>query len=138
MANSLNTTNPSRRAIVGGVAALAGISAAAIPVAAGTVAAADPVFAAIDQHNAARAILDATCPRTDSVVNPNITEDDQRAYDEADAAESAAFEALLDTRPETIAGLRAYLTHFDKVVLYFEPQARDLIAIILESPVLRI
>lgn len=145
MAGSLDTTNLTRRAIVTGIPAAAiGIgslaAAVAIPIAATaeTVAALDPVFLALENHKAACNLLNDVCPRIDSMVNSNITEEDQAAYDEASDAELEALQDLIDTRPTSIAGLRAYLSHFSRVLFYFDSTAQELIDGLLQSPVLAI
>jgi hypothetical protein len=93
-----------RRSMLCGLGALtAGAAAtAAIP----AVAAAetpDPVFAAIEVLNAATAHID------------DIRDtDDHVAYEEACRAEGAAFDALTETPPTSLPGMRALLEFLDE------------------------
>jgi hypothetical protein len=95
--------HPSRRTLVASLAALpmVAISAAAKTTADTPVGGQDdPIFAAIDRHNAAIAALE------------NIEEDNERdAYAEALQELADAHDALMDTVPLTIAGCRALVEH---------------------------
>ena len=91
-----------RRAILAGVASLFAVSMPAI-------AAADPVFAAIEEHRRADAFLGVLLDTADYWGAPEVTAAVEASWRAADR--------LLNTRPTTVAGVAAllrYLYEFER------------------------
>jgi hypothetical protein len=76
---------------------------------------ADPIFAAIERHEAAEVRYCAACNLTDDVAARQdgraVTEADAAEFDEAVHAYDEALSVFLMTPPTTVAGLRAFLRH---------------------------
>jgi hypothetical protein len=81
---------PTRRALIVGLAVLPAFATTTT-----TAASADPIFAAIERHRAARAALEALEAR----------------YAAAEQEITAAYDAMLATAPQTIAGSKALVDH---------------------------
>ena len=99
---------------------LAGASALAIPKIGAMAALPDPIFAAIERHSAAWAIVATMAPTIDQVAamrkGREVAQVDWDAYERASALEEAALNILLNTAPTTAAGMRAaiqYLFGYD-------------------------
>lgn len=81
----------------------------------------DPIFAALERHNAAERAFIRTCDLTDEVRAEEegriVTVADEAAKDSAREVEEAALQALIDTAPTSKAGARAaieWLAHYDR------------------------
>jgi hypothetical protein len=84
----------------------------------------DPVFAAIEQHEAAWAALGLLCSTIDEVAaaqkGHEVAETDRTAYARASAVADQTFDELLTTPPKTVEGLRAaicYIIELDDACL---------------------
>jgi hypothetical protein len=104
-----------RRAALGALA-----SALAIPKIGAMAALPDPIFAAIERHSAAWAIVATMAPAVDEVAamrkGREIAQVDWDAYERASALAEAALDSLLTMPPASFAGIRAameYLTGYD-------------------------
>lgn len=133
------TSRPTtRRAVMAGLAAA---PAAGIPAIAGAGADADPIFAAIERHQAAWRAFLPMCDLTDEVLAKAkgrvVTEADEAAWEAACDVEEAALERLIETTPTSKAGARAaieWLAYYDRGC---EPRRLGLFAMtLLLSPVL--
>jgi hypothetical protein len=129
---------PSRRAMLAGLAAA---PVAGLPVSAGVVAEADPIFAAVERHKAAWRAFLPTCDLTDEVLAEQqgrvVTEADEATHEAAGDAEIEALEALIEAPPTTKTGTRAAI----EWLLEYNPgcEPRDVGrfgATLLRSPVL--
>jgi hypothetical protein len=133
----------SRRAILGAALPAAAVAAGALTAMASS-AAADPVFAAIENHRRREAEFSRVC---------GITEEDEReaaglSEQEAQAILDAAYDGtnqtlatFATTVPQSKVGIRAALQYFLEFVdrsgcLMPEEEAKDLMRSILASPVL--
>jgi hypothetical protein len=142
MADSYNSTNPSRRAIIAAMPAAA-IAGAALAIPAVAAAAIDPVFPALVRQQAAWDEFGRYCGAVDEVAAEQdgyeITDADRAAYETASDAETAACDALCATPPTTLAGLRAaieWMLHYDRGFL---PDATDAFLVtLLSSPLLAV
>ena len=96
-------------ALVGAVAATAGVATAAV-----ATSTTDPIFAAIDHHRAACAQSSVACRAVADLESEDQSPASLAAHDSATAAyeasESAAL-ALVHVRPATLAGVAALLAY---------------------------
>jgi hypothetical protein len=100
---------------------------------------ADPIFAAIERHEAAEVRYCAACNLTDDVAarieQRVITDEDHAEFDAASRNSDEALDAFLETAPTTVAGVRAFLRHCidqDSV----EEFLANALETLLDSPVL--
>ena len=104
-----------------------------------TIAALDPVFAAIERHKALEIEYCAASQLTDKVAarreGREVAADDKAALDRASEASSVALEEFLDTIPQTKAGCRAAIAYCAKIEWSGE-YAAPFMATLLKSPVL--
>ncbi len=98
----------SRRTLLAGAAMLPAL--AVIPATAVAVAGIDPIFAAIERHRIARAILWSDDKVSDDVGDDRLIEADQELAD------------LLAMRPTTVAGCVAVLRHVDLYLRKYEDE----------------
>jgi hypothetical protein len=91
-----------RRLLLGALTAGAGAAVTAIPAMAAAETP-DPVFARLEALNAATAHIDEIRDTDDHV-----------AYEEASRTEGAAFDALTETPPTSLSGMRALLDFLDE------------------------
>ena len=104
----------------------------------------DPIFAAIKHHKQTQTRLHDACRLTDAVLakqeGRTITCKETVALKAADDAEEAATDALLQTPPSSVAGVRAAIGHFIELG---EPLGHDsdvvrrFLETLLRSPALR-
>jgi hypothetical protein len=99
----------SRRAVLGAIVAASAVASVPAASSIASASAADPVFAAIERHEKARAALCKVCGLTDEATARNegrqITEADEAIVQAADNAEELALLAVVGTMPQTTAGL---------------------------------
>ena len=119
-------TPPTRRKILGTIAAAAA-AVAAKPVAAAGIGsiAPDPIYAAIERHKAAGAIWDAAVDVRAAFPEATLTVEQRRQRDLLDDAQDEAWEPceqagidLISTEPTTLAGIVA-------AIRYIRIQMRD-------------
>lgn len=135
---------PSRRALLLGGAAGAGVMVSVLPSLAGAapLAAPDPIFAAIEDHKAAWEAYEGEVWRGDTVaaraIGLTLTDADAAILRAADKNEEAAAHAFIATVPTTPAGARAMIEHFIRHRDEFESAYLwpDLLESLLASPVL--
>ena len=131
--------SPSRRTMIG---ALAAVPVASAPVlAAAAVEPDDPTFALIEAHEKALLDLRDVCDRDDEVRAREegrvVTEADKKAVKDANDREMRAAVLLCTTPPRTVAGFRALLKYIRGVDLEFEAvEMNDLIHSLSRSPIL--
>jgi hypothetical protein len=118
---------------------LAGASAFAVPTTISAIADAlyDPIFVAIERHQAAYIAREATSFALDDLMNNReVSQAEWDANDRARAAEDAAFDELLMTgAPKTAAGTRAIIAHLISLDDGRQSQKmRQLLALLLKSP----
>src|SRR4051794_8883460 len=75
-------------------------AAPALAIPAALAAATDPIFALIDEHRLARAALDAIPIDVDEDRDPNFKAANEREF--------GAWHALMDGKPTTLSGIKAY------------------------------
>lgn len=122
---------------------LVAASALALPVAAAAAAHADaddPIFAAIERHRRLEAEFSRVCGITDEVAaaeeGRTITAADEQVYERVSDAADTGLDALVETVPVTVAGVRAMLAYVFGADL-LEDEVRDCcIESVLQSPVL--
>lgn len=133
----MTVTVTTRRAVVAGLAAtpVAGLPAIASEIPTD----ADPIFAAIERHNAAEARYCAACGLTDEAAAQNedrvVTAEDRAEFTAAQLDSDDALDAFLATAPATRAGVRAFLRHCidEESIEHFVDEALETL---LRSPVL--
>jgi hypothetical protein len=112
MADLSNSTHASRRLFLAAGPASAVFAALGV---AAAIPALDPVFAAIERHRAAWDAYGVTCYRTDDVLakqqGREVTQADEDAVEEAGEFERQAIADLIETPPQTTAGMRAAIAH---------------------------
>jgi hypothetical protein len=108
------TRAPSRRALLAGAFALPALGA---PVALAAVAQPDPVFAALERHRTTWKAFNDFCEPHDS---PN----EVAGWNELEAADALAMEALANTVPTTTSGARALADYLaaNSARLEFSPE----------------
>jgi hypothetical protein len=104
-----------RAALAGALAAFPAVAGAASLVEPPAVAAADPIFAAIERHKTAWTAFVETVDSLDNVEGEQEGSEEGIRYMEANAAANGALEAFLATPPTTLAGLRAALEYVVEV-----------------------
>jgi hypothetical protein len=124
-ADSINTTSR-RRFLAKGAATVAGAAILATPVSAHVATGPDPIFAAIDAHQTARAVVyaavDAVSAAEKDLTGRGLRPSQERgkcpSLDECEATLSEAFDAetnaacaILNTPPTTMAGVLALLQY---------------------------
>jgi hypothetical protein len=130
---------PTRRAAL---YALTGASALAIPAINALAAATpDPVFPAIQRHQAACKAVAVWLPAIDEVAvarkGHEVSQADREAFERTMAFEDQSFLELLATSPTSLAGMRAaieYMLAFEDGFL--SESARPFLATLLKSPLL--
>ncbi|MBM3654589.1 MAG: hypothetical protein FJX06_17505 [Alphaproteobacteria bacterium] len=107
-------SNASRRLFLAAGSA-ATVFGALAQAAAASAPADDPIFAAIERHQAAESRFGAACAMTDDVAAREerrvITGEDRAEFDAAERETNAAWDAFIVTSPTTISGVRAFLQH---------------------------
>ncbi len=97
----------------------------------------DPILAAIERHQAAERAFTATLNPVDEVYaaqhGREVTQADTDAFVAAGAEEEAAIEALLETVPLTLLGVRCALAYLAEIQDAYH--LADFIPTLLESPV---
>jgi hypothetical protein len=124
-ADSPNTTSPSRRTVLAGLSVATASVAAVDILLAARVPGGDPIFAAIEAHQKARAALNASPYGRMKCDDPGCEE--AEALDELlSDREFEALQAMFSTRPTTIAGVLALLDYIaQKQYLLKEPGAEE-------------
>jgi hypothetical protein len=79
----------------------------------------DPIFLAIDRHKMLHRRFEDICSRTDEAAAERegrvVTDDDRSEWTFADRIEQDALQALVKTKPETAAGVKAAVEYLSQV-----------------------
>ncbi len=136
----MSTENETSRRLFLAAGSASAVFGALAQAAAASAPADDPIFAAIERHEAAEARFSAACGLTDDVAarmeRRIISSQDRAAFAAAERETDEAWDNFIVTSPTTIAGLRAFIQHCvneDSAGVLAEP-----LEVLLTSPILAV